>query len=402
MSEVNSCTDTLLYTEKGLRSGKTTLFPEDHSSSPFKQVASYSDPDWTTNIVYDHGNLNPTPYSPHPTYNAPFGSRDLALTQEYELRMDRSQRLPASDRHRGYEDKVLKTAKPLLQKTYANYSAKPVHDFKVQMTPTTPLLKRLGIEDFGKDHRKLNFSSKWHKNGLKGYQFWENEKLVILHDTVTSSNDRSAYGISMMRRVDSEHTGQSVAYTGRPDTEHKAVEQVEFIFRSEMAKGENSKGIKINKVTGEYELTYVVTNLMSAVGATGLVGLNEKKSILREQQIFNRLKQHTLIIDEKKVRVKPIYFNQGFSFLNKAGIPKHQKEINAIGHQELKDLGYKELIKKKDRLLRKALGYLEGRDNLLPEEDFFYRDLVCKLLELSVVIHCKSSADRTAIAIAIF
>ena len=34
-----------------------------------------------------------------------------------------------------------------------------------------------------------------------------------------------------------------------------------------------------------------------------------------------------------------------------------------------------------------------------PEEELFYRDLVCKLARIPIVYHCKSSTDRTGIAL---
>ena len=53
------------------------------------------------------------------------------------------------------------------------------------------------------------------------------------------------------------------------------------------------------------------------------------------------------------------------------------------------------------RLLVAALKFLKSLDDLFPEEKFFYRDLICKILHLPQVIHFKSSTDQTMIAGAI-
>lgn len=71
-------------------------------------------------------------------------------------------------------------------------------------------MQRLEMRDYAAEHRKLNFSSTWHRNGLPSYQFMEDGKAVTLHHTVASSNDRTNDGICMMRHVDSDHTGESV------------------------------------------------------------------------------------------------------------------------------------------------------------------------------------------------
>ncbi len=418
-----------LYAQSGLDSTSlsTTIFSEDKSSNPFSQEAIYNDPDWVVGVKYDPGTFNPTPYFPYkPSLEKkPFPKRDEALIQETQLRQKARAHLPVQDRYRGYEDGLIPKIKGVVKRiffiisnlsvtkglaaydlhlasqaktlAFANYSAKPTQNFKVSITPRDPLMHALGIEDFGKEHRKMTFQSHWHKNGLQSYQFEEDGKTVTLHDTVTSSNDRTADGISMMRRVDNEHTGQSTAYTGRPDTQAKAKEQVTFIFRSEMAKGEDKrKGITFNEATGEYELTYVVNNLMSATHLTAIGGLNEKESILREQGILSKLKEMT--IDGKKVKIKPIYFNQTFNFVNDYLSPPEQQEINRVGYESLLELAREG---GDNPLLQAAISHLEHPEKLLPEEEFFYRDLICKILGLPAVDHCKSSTDRTIIAVAI-
>lgn len=384
------------------------LFPEEESSSRFSCKALYDQPlaGYEVEVKYDSGSFDVSPYFPYKEGDEPFADRDQALKQEYLGRVHWYQKHPIIN---GYErDKLLKgsEADPE-QLAFINYSAKPVYDFTMQVRPYDAKMARaLGFEsnaDYGERHRTLQFTNTWHHNGLPSYQFTEDGQVKTLHDTVTASNDRTAYKISMMRRVDSSHDGKSVAYTGRPDTFYKAKEQIEFIFSSEMAKGVDARqGIKENQ-DGTFELTYVVHNLMSAMkmlgrSATGTFSqFDEVESIEREEAILAFLETMELTIDGKKVHVKPIYFNQGVSALNDFGTPAVQKEINARGDKKL----FKLAEGNTDPLVRAAVNHLKNPETLLPEEEFFYRDLLCKKLGLPEVLHCKSSTDRTMLLTAI-
>lgn len=425
--------DDRLYAEREMdfSSLKSTLFPEDRTENIFDQVAVYQQPDFATHIKYDHARSSGPAYSPASEFGPQcYQNRDEALYQESLSRLKARAHLPVSERYSGYEDGLIAKIKGVVKRAFyvisrfsaerglaaydvhlagqartlafANYSAKPAQNFKVQMLPRTPIMQRLGIRDYKAEHRKLNFSSTWHKNGLPSYQFIEDGERVTLHNTVASSNDRTNDGICMMRHVDSDHTGESVFYSGRPDSESKAKEQISFIFRNEMSKSEAArKGITYNQETGEYELTYIVNNLMSVQGSdrtglTWLAGFDERESILREMEVLANL--GTLVIDGKKVNIRPLYFSQCFNFLNDMGTSSTQQKINKIGYEGLLMLAK---AAPRSPLLDSAIRHLENLDDLLPEEEFFYRDLICKLLGLPEVIHCKSSTDRTIIAGAI-
>lgn len=427
-------TEPLLYSERGIEPHaplESTLFPEDRTRSVFDQKATYYHPDFATEIRYEAITSSRVAYSPDRRFAPPcYNNRDEALYQESLTRLKSRAHLPVSERYRGYEDGFIAKVKGVVKRifyimtrfgverglnaydrhlasqartlAFANYSAKPAANFNVTMRPFAPLLDRLGIRDFRTEQQKLHFTSTWHRNGLPSYQFKEDGKVVTLHHTVASSNDRTNDGICMMRHVDSSYSNRSVFYSGRPDSLSKAEEQVAFIFRNEMRKPASAqKGIVYNEATGEYELTYVVNNLMSShgVGSTGLTwatGLDERESILREREALASL--GTIIVDGKKVKVKPLYFNQCFNFLNDFGKSSLQGEINQLGYEGLLELARQA---PQTPLLTSAIRHLENPEDLLPEEEFFYRDLLCKILGLPEVIHCKSSTDRTIIAGAI-
>lgn len=71
-----------------------------------------------------------------------------------------------------------------------------------------------------------------------------------------------------------------------------------------MSKAEDArKGLTYNEATGEYNLTYVVNNLMSSMGAGSvglawLTGFDERASILREMEVLANL--GTITIDGKR------------------------------------------------------------------------------------------------------
>lgn len=370
-----------------------------------------------------------------------FQSRDDMLLHEQGKRLQGRVHLPISERYRGIEmslaDKVKGTAKRVFyiiaaafdikkglqdydltlqgqnkMSAIANYSAKSVSDFDTKIAPSRELKESLNLQSYGLT--KLQTSSHWHYNGLPSCDI-KNENVTI-HSTVTSSNDRNSDKIMMMRRIDDYTTKESIAYTGRPDTHAKAKEQMEFIFRNEMGKKifnpGAEKGLK-KLADGTYELTYLVNNLMtsksapllSRLGITGLFGLDEKESTLMEQEVLGELSKETfeVMVHGKNYTVKPrpIYFNQGFNWLNSFGVSSSQKNINVGGFAKLK--GYAQ--GQDNDLLKKAFNYLEAHHSsdftlLKPEEELFYRDLIAKLMKLPTVYHCKSSTDRTAIAVA--
>ena len=294
-------------------------------------------------------------------------------------------------------------------KAWVNFSMKQVRDFVVK-----PNIRSLASEDLSKTYS----IARWHHNGPSGYSFTnENGETEVLQNTVTASNDRFAKGISMMRRIDDYTTGESIAYTGRGDTESKAMEQLNFIFQNELAKNPAAqKGL--TRTEDGYELTFMLNNLMSSnlflgMGTSGLVGLDERDSMLREKAIFDALSQGPITLTDKNgkqhtVTIKPLYFNQGFNSLAPLlGTPWKQTEINNEAYELLFPLIDDAILNNPSisahdkQLLQSAKDHLSDPSKLKPEEEFFYRDLAMKILKIPVIDHCKSSIDRTSIATSI-
>jgi len=423
MSTVSEATPLLSPTRD---MNRDLLFAED-SDNPYQPHADYHDPDWMTRIQYHRYDLDPTLGESFPSredmLEDGIGTRLENCGEDYSgfrLYPDRHSMIknawewlkykitapsPGTLEHELYLQSIPDNLRHL------NYSVKPSRDFNIQITPKRALRETLGMAEPRHDYRIWSRST-WAKNGPNGLEFIdESGKKVVVHDAVTSSNDRTSRKMGMMRAIDDfahtgevagTHLGESIAYTGRPDTREKAIEQVEFMFQRELDKGVVGKGIT-KKEDGVYEFTYVVNNLMSPIGPIGWFTFDELASINREGEILEQLSQKTLVINGHKVQVKPIYFNQMFNQgLYYSAFASGQAERNAKGYEVLLELARNADVSKQDRpLLDAAIRHLENPTELLPEQELFYRDLIAKLIKLPIVFHCKSSTDRTIIAGAI-
>ncbi|WP_420421081.1 hypothetical protein [Simkania sp.] len=391
------------------------------------------------------------PYKRKPNFQGKkvtFENRDALLDHEVARRMSEVKDLPDSERYVGYKLTLFQKIKRLfgvnidgeLQDDWKNalkpnYSAKNVYNSKVTIAPSEEVRKELGLESH--EVHKLGSEMIWAFNSsLNGYEFIDEDgQKVEIRNGITSSNDRTTRNICMMRLHRDSETQQSIAYTGRPDTKEKAIEQIEFIVRNEL-KRSHPKGLV--KDGDGYTLTYAVNNLMTPMTGIGLVSFDEKEATLqeqevlsslagvehdafdekeatlREQEILRSLEDKTIVVDGHKIRVKPLYFSQPFNQTNSLAAivtDSHNgkglaRSINETGYETLVPMAQKHLTgmekgRQKD-LLEGAIKALKGDfGELRPQEELFNRALLCHALNLPLVIHCKSSTDRTTPAIAI-
>ena len=409
---------------------KDHLFPDRSSESAFYVDRNHS----TTEVQYLPG----TPQEA--THDLPYASRDNMLRDIAKQRMQENRQLWKEgkinlvERYSGFEDGLKSRITGIVLRTfyiisnwsvdkglieydlhllgkpktlaYINFSVKEVHDAVVK--PHVDALPHTSWPHY-------YTISRWHHNGENGRKFIdENGKVRVVQNAVSSSNDRTTRHVVNMRCVEDYMTGESVFYTGRADTERKSQEQLQFIFESEMArKIEARKGLK--KTEDGYEMTLMVDNLMSSnrflgMGLTALTGLDERGSIERERGLYQALAKKPCIELKDtygfvhKVRIKPVYFNQGYNFLTNLGTPGLQKEINQDGYKTLfgmidDAIANNDSISPKDKnLLASAKKHLEHFQDLHPEQEVFYRDLTAKILRIPTVKHCKSSVDRTSLA----
>lgn len=293
-----------------------------------------------------------------------------------------------------------------------------------------PLSEKLNTKVFNVQHRLLY-------NGLNDNAFMGADGThVVLTHAVAGSSDRENPNISMARKVAPfdplklEAHQPSYCYTGRPDSEGKALEQAQMIFFSELDAEEQGKGLK-KLDDGSYELTYVVTSLMANSPLYGVGRLFRGKGQAPEHLLFESEQQalfkvrkqgvHTFHRNGKayQVRLKPILFSRQINlFANLEGVldPTLSGEMVALeasrrGWKELRPLleeRTKTLAEEEKKLANALITRLEkslnGRyigSQIDSVEEIFYRAMLLQLCGLPVVYHCKSSIDRTGMVVAL-
>lgn len=411
------------------------LWQEDLSHSD-KGRATYHDhigkdhrgkdtPGLVVKVEYDTHVLQP--YHPKPNFQGKkvtFENRDTLLEHEAARRMSEAKDLPNSERYVGYNLSLLQKIKLLfglnidseLQDNWKNvlkpnYSAENIYNMTNTISPSKEIRDQLGLGS--SETYKLGTKVTWAFNSsLNGYEYIdESGKKVAIQNGVTSSNDRTTRNVCMMRRVSDLETGETLAYTGRPDTREKAIEQAKFIIRSEL-KSSHPKGL----VKGEdgFTLTYVINNLMTPMTGIGLISFDEKGAILKEQEILRTLDGETIEVNGHKVRINTLYFSEPFNqTTNLASIVTdshngngRSRKINKEGYQTLIPMAQAQLKLmengNKKAIVEGAIKALNGEfGELYPEEELFNRAILCQTLNLPMVIHCKSSTDRTVLALAV-
>ncbi len=262
-----------------------------------------------------------------------------------------------------------------------NYSFKRARNFRV-----IPIPKSL-VASGSRPWHKLTSISYWLYNGPQKWKpigseerpiaFKEEGKIVVLHDTVTSSRQKNRNRLANARRIEDEETEKTIVYTGRPGTKEKAIEQVNWMLQSELKKEEKlRRGLTCNE--DGYLLTYIVNDLSSS-------------NPLQEERVLHDLEGFLPdTINGKRVYVKPLYFVEAID-------RKTISNQTRINRQGLEILG---AFESSDPLVQVALTHLES-GSLLPEEALFYRILIAKQLNLGEVIHCKSNNSRTSVGTAL-
>lgn len=270
---------------------------------------------------------------------------------------------------------------------------------------------------------------------MNGLSFRREEETVLLDQGIACSADRKVENTGNLRVV-KDASGNSVAYTGRVDSDHKAEEQAAFIFFNELKSG--MKGItQTVSVDGSivYEMDYLLNCLLSAPWIWGeesaIATFPEREYIHKQIQALNHLRErgvHTLTDpnDPSKtyqVKFNPILVSDSFNifvrlqkvlppFFTGEGRAAEITEEGLTGLEKVaaRKIGQLQREKKYEVLAQvqghlKKLHDLEDDTSMEPEDrilaKILYRDHLCKLLGLPIVFHCKSSTDRTSITIAL-
>lgn len=270
---------------------------------------------------------------------------------------------------------------------------------------------------------------------MNGLSFRRGTETVLLDQAIACSSDRKVENTGNLRVV-KDASGQSVAYTGRVDSDHKAKEQASFIFFNELKSG--MKGI-MQTVSSDgstvYEMDYMLNCLLSAPWIwkkeSTIATFPEREYIENQIKALNGLRDHGVhtLTDPNdpsrtyRVKFNPILVSDSFNLfvrLQKVLPPfftgeERAAEITEEGLTELEKVAARKIgqlqREKKYEDLAQVQGHLKKLDELekdtkMEPEDrilakILYRDHLCKLLGIPIVYHCKSSTDRTSITIAL-
>jgi hypothetical protein len=230
----------------------------------------------------------------------------------------------------------------------------------------------------------------------------------IVDGAVTSSFNRMADTVQLLRKVEAE-TGESEYYTGRVDTLAKAKEEVSFLFLAEWELYKNlktrplAKGISIDPVTKQIQFQFAVQSLLS-MAAHIPKAKNERKMFLKEKESYKSLvKKGPLRIAGLNVHLRPIPIaaNQ-FNFMNslEAFLPDCLSgKRDADKATEEADARLIQLASEhpSSKMIQDTIAQLKNK-NLKSWELILNRAFLCHLLRIPLIVHCKSSVDRTSVA----
>jgi hypothetical protein len=294
-----------------------------------------------------------------------------------------------------------------------------------------------------KDDAVLETQHLFAKNSpLNGKVFDRDGKIIHLSQGLASTSDRTVENTGNLRLIQTKNK-ESICYTGRPDSNRKALEQASFIFLNELKT--NKKGItQTRDAQGNitYHLDYIVNSLLSAPWVwsfeSALTAFPEREYIENEVKALTDLRNKGLITIEDpncpgakyQVKFNPILFSRSLNAFNRlenwlppfATGESRGQEISGEGLTSLNTLAYQKLSELKAHLQNERSPALKAQEelrikkihstlqtlerhqrdhHLLPEEELLVRDYLCQLLELPEVFHCKSSLDRTSIPVAL-
>ena len=293
------------------------------------------------------------------------------------------------------------------------------------------------------------------KNGIRA-QYRTEDGEVDLRDAISGSWDRESSHLQMARRIapapngKADPTQPSDYYTGRPDTKAKAREMAEMIFFGEMAAGDRCKGI--SEKDGIHTLRIVINSLESTspLYSLGRPGHFKKSGMEQEQEYFAdeaRALQElqadgpmTFVDPETgesyNVQVEPILLARQVNVFARAESTVSSavsgarsaletsregwKSLNSYAKTQLQELREQleiakghddesmacEALAKKIKQIEKLIKLLDTSFNpgilghqLPAEEEMLCTILLCRLLDLPQLLHCKSSTDRTSLAV---
>ncbi|MFA5250787.1 MAG: hypothetical protein WC371_05220, partial [Parachlamydiales bacterium] len=253
-------------------------------------------------------------------------------------------------------------------------------------------------------------------------------KFVYVENAMESSMERVAEDLQMSR-VAIDNQGQTIFYTGRPETEKKARELFEHIVQTEFSAPEGSRRLHYNPATKKWELPVLINSVVTPSRIYNFLDVveNEKTITLDEESLMQRLHGQVQTCkvtkpdgseEEIQVEIKPFFFCNLFNrwasrktTLLGIGGQKTAQKLSEFGRDRLKEYitsakatKVPPLTALQTTMLDQAVSYLDRTDPD-PAKDsitqLIARAFIAELLNLPFVAHCKSSIDRTALAVAL-
>ena len=320
-----------------------------------------------------------------------FESRQAMRQHVLDMRKD----TPSNERGR---------IKPKLK--HANCSDVTRQDFKYEITTT-------GLSQ----DKTRSFTTKYdHNSPFNGLRYNDEKGNVrLVTGAVIASQDRSALELTVPRVVIDNINNASVFYSGRPDSEKKAIAQAQQIANTEfsLANYEISKMKGIKNIgtpdAPKYQFSYAVFSITKPGLIQSPTGYNERDGLKWEKEALAKITGETIHINGVEVELNPIHIHSNINMIDEyrhmmGGALSGQtlaNSINTVGYTKLLTLISDDQKKTAPIFIQNALIQIQDpklRDKLTSEQQYMLTDLVARHFNLPVVGHCKSCVDRTSIA----
>lgn len=327
----------------------------------------------------------------------------------------------------------------------ASFSGVNRNELETEVTLSPSLKKLFNLSQATDEKIKKLFTIRSlykYNSEFNGHSYTDKQgNLVKIQTATSSSSDRKSPSTQNLSVLTLDN--QNLLYTGRPDTYEKAEEQAHFVLSHKLgipllktvdptAKvsqempswAVDQPGVLWNPRTKSLEVPYVVYSLMSDsnllsffYSSSNSSENNEKLLLKQEQQALEALAKHSVYAKDWegnvfKIAYKPILFSQGFNASAAAlkGISQEGSVSPLVMKQGwnslLKILGkYPQKVQKLEYHIQTLNRYFQEQKYLDPVELFFHMHILLAELNqehevLPIVLHCKSSTDRTGIAAA--
>lgn len=275
-----------------------------------------------------------------------------------------------------------------------------------------------------------------HNSEFNGHSYTDHNGMVVQIDHATSSSaDRLSDPIQNLSVV--KENGETIAYTGRPNTIDKAEEQALFMLSNKLGipllkKADPSKiplqemptylrgkeGLNWNENGASLEFPYVVYAIMSDSNLmwafyTRTPEHNEKRFLKKEIKALQHLSKEPIAVEDAhgnvfKVSYKPILMSQSFNSFEKfkfLGEGYTSPLLMRQGWDKIqKFLPKTPELEPHIKALEQHFSSLSKRLSIL--HLFLHMNIIISAInganeKLPTVLHCKSSTDRTGIGMAI-